>query len=122
MYAKHRSKNYYDKKINSTNFRVGDYVFLLRGPKPGKFGDHYTGPHKILEVINKTNIRIQFKGNGKIVHSNRLRKSCINYEIKSKKRKGRHSEDEYSIHDLITDVRDFYSRFAASSDNSFDRK
>ena len=89
IHAKHRSKNYYDKKINSTNFRVGDYVFLLRGPKPGKFGDHYTGPHKILEVINKTNIRIQFKGNGKIVHANRLRISHINHETKIKKKRGK---------------------------------
>ena len=26
--AKQRSKYYYDKKLNSENFKVGDYVFL----------------------------------------------------------------------------------------------
>ena len=74
---------------------MGDYVFLLKGPKPGKFGDHYTGPHKILEVINKNNVKIQFKGSRKIVHANRLRVSHINCEVKIKKKvKTKHSEDE----------------------------
>ena len=79
---------------NVHNFRVGDYIFLLSRPKPDKFGDHYRGPHKILEVINKSNIKIQFEGNGKILHANRLRISHINQAIKVRKRKGRHSKDE----------------------------
>ena len=66
---------------------MGDYVFLSRGPNPGKFGDHYTGPHKILELINKNNVKIQFKENSKIVHANRLRISHINHEIKVKRKK-----------------------------------
>ena len=93
--AKKRSKGYYDKNLNCINFRVGDYVFLLKGPKPGKLGDHYTGPHKVLEIINKSNVKIQFKGSSKIVHANRLKISHINHEVKMPKRprKGR-SEDE----------------------------
>ena len=92
--AKIRSKGHYDKKINSANFKVGDYVFLLKGPKPGKFGDHYTGPHEILEVINKKNVKIQFKGSSKTVHANRLRVSHINCEVKIKRKVKKHSEDE----------------------------
>ena len=38
------------KELNSRNFKLGDYVYLLKGPKPKKFGDHYTGPLKILEI------------------------------------------------------------------------
>ena len=72
--SKYKSKKYYDKSINPKNFKLGDYVFLLSGPKPGKFGDHYTGPHKILEVLNKNNV-------------NRLRISNINKEIKTNKNK-----------------------------------
>ncbi|KAL6418934.1 hypothetical protein ACFW04_011685 [Cataglyphis niger] len=75
--AKFRSKQYYDKKINPQNFKPGDHVFLLRGPKPGKFGDHYTGPHEILEIINKNNVKIRIKKNSRIVHPNRLRISHI---------------------------------------------
>ena len=50
--SKYKSKKYYDKSNNPKNFTLGDYGFLLSGPKPGKFGDHYTGPQKIIEVLN----------------------------------------------------------------------
>ena len=73
-----------ESKYN-VNFKVGDYVFLLRGRNPGKFGDHYTGPHKMLKLINKNNVKIQFKGSSKIAHANRLRISHINHEINVKK-------------------------------------
>ena len=75
-------KKYYDKRINSQNFKVGDYVFLLEGSKPNKFGNHYSGPRKILEVLNSTNVRISMQKYSKVVHSNRLRISYINREIK----------------------------------------
>jgi len=37
--AKFKSKKYYDKKINSQTFKPGNQVFLLKGPKRGKFED-----------------------------------------------------------------------------------
>ena len=86
--SKFQSKKYYDRKINPKNFKVGDYVYLLNGPKPGKLGDHYTGPHKILELINKTNVKIQFKNSTKIVHANRLRISHINPEVTKVQKRG----------------------------------
>ncbi|EFN81796.1 Retrovirus-related Pol polyprotein from transposon 412, partial [Harpegnathos saltator] len=57
--AKIKSKGYYDKKINPQTFKPGDHVFLLKRPKPGKFGDQYTGPHEVLEIINRNNVRIK---------------------------------------------------------------
>jgi len=36
---------------------------LLKGPKPGKFGNQYTGPHKVLEILNRNNIEIRIKKN-----------------------------------------------------------
>ena len=75
--AKIKSKKYYDRKINPQTFKPGDHVFLLRGPKPGKFGDQYTGPHEILEILNRNNVRIRIKKNSRIVHPNRLRISHI---------------------------------------------
>ena len=92
--SKFKSKKYYDRRINSQNFKVGDYVFLLKGPKPNKFGNHYSGPHKILEVINSINVRISMQKTSKVVHSNRLRISYINREIKEKKRKRKNDDDE----------------------------
>jgi His(2)-Cys(2) zinc finger./Integrase core domain. len=75
--SKFTSKKHYDKRVNPLTFGVGDYVFLLKGPKPGKFGDQYTGPHKVLEILSKGNVRIQLKKNTKVVHINRLKYSHI---------------------------------------------
>ncbi|KAJ8685316.1 hypothetical protein QAD02_021109 [Eretmocerus hayati] len=59
--SKEKSNEYYDRRLNSKTFKTGDYVYLLVGPRPGKFGDHYTGPHKVLEILEKPNVRIQTK-------------------------------------------------------------
>ena len=75
--AKVKSKEHYDKKINPQVFRPGDYVFLLKGPKPGKFSEHYSGPHEVLEILNRNNVKIRIKKNSRIVHPNRLRISYI---------------------------------------------
>ena len=44
--SKEKSKKYYDRAINPRNFHIGDYVFLLKGPKP-----------KNLEIIIQDLIR-----------------------------------------------------------------
>ena len=75
--SKNRNIRYYDKHINPRNFNVGDYVFLLSEPKPKKLGNHYSGPHEILEIIGPTNVKIEIGKNHKIVHANRLRISHI---------------------------------------------
>lgn len=75
--SKLKSKTHYDKRINPQSFKPGDYVFLLKGPKPGKFGDQYTGPHEVLAILNRNNVKIKLKKNSRIVHPNRLRLSHI---------------------------------------------
>jgi len=47
--AKIKSKNHYDKKIIPQTFKLGDYMFLLKESKPGKFGDQYTGSIRNIE-------------------------------------------------------------------------
>jgi len=75
--AKFKLKKYYDRKINPQTFKPEDQVLLLKGPKPGKFGDQYTGLHEILEILNRNNVRIKIKKDNRIVHLNRLRISHI---------------------------------------------
>ena len=75
--GKLRSKGYYDREANPKNCVVGDYVFLQKGPKPKKSGDHWTGPHKILEVFPNKNVHIEVGKSTKVVHSNRIRHSRI---------------------------------------------
>ena len=98
--SKYKSKKYYDKSNNPKNFTLGDYGFLLSGPKPGKFEDHYTGPHKIIEVLNKNNVKIQIKTGTKIVHTNRLRISNINKEIKTSKNKTNNKKNDDETNEI----------------------
>ncbi|XP_048512598.1 uncharacterized protein LOC125501328 [Athalia rosae] len=72
--AKERYKYYYDRKINPLHLSEGDEVFLLKEPRDGKFGDHYTGPYKVLEILNNQNVRIKVKNNNRVVHRNKLKR------------------------------------------------
>lgn len=64
---------------------MGDFVFLAIG-NPDKIGDQYTGPHKILEVISKSNYRILINKGSKVVNVNRLKHSYIRKQCPAKKR------------------------------------
>lgn len=98
--SKHKSNKYSDRKINKRNFKVRKYVFLLSGPKPKKLGDHQTGAHKVLEVINITNVRIQINKSSKIVHAQRLRISDINHECRAPE-KGSHKSYEEKDNEFV---------------------
>ena len=71
--SKLRYKKYYDRHINEETFKPGDPIFVLIEPRKGKFGDQYSGPHTILEVIPSQNLRISWKGKTKIIHANKAR-------------------------------------------------
>lgn len=44
------------EKINPQIFKPRDQVFLLKGPKPSKFGDQYTGsPRNIKQKHHNKN-------------------------------------------------------------------
>ena len=71
--SKLRYKKYYDRHINEETFKPGDPIFVLIEPRKGKFGDQYSGPHTILEVIPSQNLKISWKGKTKIIHANKAR-------------------------------------------------
>lgn len=73
--AKLRSKRYYDRSINPQNFKAGDHVYLLKEPRKGKFADQYTGPHTVLELMENRNVKIDYLGQPRIVHTNKLKLS-----------------------------------------------
>lgn len=52
--------------------KIGQKVFLLKEPRT-KLGDQYTGPHQILEVLPKNNVKISHKKGCKIVHKDKLK-------------------------------------------------
>ena len=73
MKSKLKSKEYYNRRINPQNFKIGDLVYLLREPSKGKFSDQYTGPHKVLEILQNQNVKIEVKGIPRTVHFNKLK-------------------------------------------------
>ncbi|KAI4473711.1 hypothetical protein M0804_015215 [Polistes exclamans] len=70
--AKIRSKVYYDRKARGQNHIVGQSVYLLKQPT-SKLGNQYTGPHQILEVLPKNNIKISYKNGTRIVHKDKVK-------------------------------------------------
>ena len=75
--AKEKSKEYYDRKINPQNFKIGDSVFSLEDGVLKKFENQYSGPYEVLEILGRGNIKISIKNKPKIVNINRLRFSYI---------------------------------------------
>ena len=71
--SKAKSKERYNKRLNSQSIEVGNYVFLQSGPEPHKLGNHYTGPHEVLEILPKNNVKIKYKKRTLTVHMNRLK-------------------------------------------------
>ena len=46
--VKEKSKEYYDRKINQQNSKIGDSVFLLEGGELKKFENQHSGPYEVL--------------------------------------------------------------------------
>ena len=48
--AKHRSKYYYDRKLNTQHFREGEVVYRLKEPQLNKFDIDYEGTYRRLDA------------------------------------------------------------------------
>lgn len=82
-----KSKKYYDRKVKILEFQVGDFVFLLSGPKPHKLKPQYSGPFKVLKIFENGNVKIEMGKRSKVVHPNRLKFSKINDRSEQRKSK-----------------------------------
>ena len=78
--AQKRQKDYYDRRVAGTSFRVGDWVLLSttavkRGLSP-KLHHQWQGPYVVLDKVSEVNYRVQLatgQGRKQVVHFNRLR-------------------------------------------------
>ena len=66
--------------MNPLELKIGDNVFLLKGGKIKELDNHYTEPYEILEVLEKGNAKINYKGKPTEVHVNRLKRSLISIQ------------------------------------------
>lgn len=71
--AKIKFKGYYDKKQKVVSFLTGDSVYLLKGKIKGKLDSQYEGTYKIIQVLNKNNVRIGTQKGHSTVHADRLK-------------------------------------------------
>lgn len=71
--AKIKTKHYYDRKTRAKEFHCGDYVYLLKEPRKGKFDAQYSGPYRVIENLGNHNFKIKIKSGSKVVHSNKLK-------------------------------------------------
>ena len=55
MKFEEKSERYYDKKVTDPKFKLGEFVFLLKEPRKGKFERNYSGPFEILEISDRHN-------------------------------------------------------------------
>ena len=73
LMSKEKSKLCYDRFINPIDFKMGDKVWLIKEPKPGKLEkDLYQGPFDIIKVNKNNNVIIDYKGKAITVHTNKL--------------------------------------------------
>ena len=49
--AKERSKKYYDQKVNTQIYQVGDPVFLQKNGKTSKLDQEYSRPYRIIQIF-----------------------------------------------------------------------
>ena len=71
---------YHDRKINALKVKIVDNLFLLKGGKIKTPYNQYTGPHEVLDVLGKGNVKINIKGKPTVVHVNRIKSSHINLQ------------------------------------------
>ena len=66
--------------INALEIKIGDNAFLLKSGKIKKLDNQYTGPHKVLDILGKGNVKIKVKGKATVFHVNRIKISHINIQ------------------------------------------
>jgi len=76
--TKTRYKLYYDRKIKTQSYEIGDFVYLLKGKKKHKFDDEYIGPYEIIELLENNNVKLIMERNKiKTVHVDRIKPAHI---------------------------------------------
>lgn len=79
--SKHINKKYYDKNINSSDYNIGDKVYLLNEQvgkgKSKKLTQNYAGPYEVIEKLSPVNYNILVKNKKLLVHTNRLKRAFV---------------------------------------------
>lgn len=75
--SKLKNKELYDKKIKPANYKIGDLVFVQKETKINKLDKNYTGPHKIVDILDLNNVIIERDGKRKLKHIDKIKHAHI---------------------------------------------
>lgn len=71
--SKNKNKDYYDKKINPINVKIGDKVLMKNMNKKNKLEQHWLGPFEVVEINSPVNVSILKNNKKTVVHMNHLK-------------------------------------------------
>ncbi|CAK9834654.1 Retrovirus-related Pol polyprotein from transposon 17.6 [Anthophora retusa] len=76
--AKERSKRYYDKHARPTEFKTGQYVYILKEPRTNKFDPQYIGPFRIEDKTERNNVVLRVDDRHTIIkHQDKLKPAYL---------------------------------------------
>ena len=81
--SKHRSKEYYDRKINPVHFRLGERVYLINRAKGNKIEkDSFIGPYEITGIQRDShNLELKTGEHLKVVHMDQVKRGHEIFEL-----------------------------------------
>ena len=68
-----KQKTYYDKCARTRKFDVGDKVMLLLPTESNKLLLQWKGPYEVVEIVNRTDYRVDLNGVVGTYHANMLK-------------------------------------------------
>lgn len=71
--SKYKNKAIYDRNTNPINLKLSDRVLVKIEPYD-KFGPMFSGPHRIIKILDK-DVILEIKGKEKKIHKNRIVKA-----------------------------------------------
>ncbi|CAK9833174.1 Retrovirus-related Pol polyprotein from transposon 412 [Anthophora retusa] len=76
--AKERFKRYCDKHVRPTEFKTGQYVYILKEPRTNKFDPQYIGPFRIEDKTERNNVVLRVDDRHTIIkHQDKLKPAYL---------------------------------------------
>ena len=54
--SKLKSKGYYDHRVKTHPYKIGDSVYVIKEPRLSKLDKMYQGPYQITDILEKHNV------------------------------------------------------------------
>lgn len=72
-----KNNRLYDRKMEEVSYKPGDLVYAYKETRANQLDKHYTGPFKIVEILDNNNDTIETNGKRKLKHVDKIKPSHI---------------------------------------------